>query len=243
MKLVLSLFVLASCATSCASLSQPLGAERVPLSELEYPGYLDMGVGFAVAFNTRNGDNNDASGTLVSVKAYPAGRWYAKRKSEGARQLSLASAKMVEEAVEKKNPPPADDSATRIVTGAPPQPVDDGPSKTADVADYIDELIKSRDDVLADGAYYIVEDRDSWKHRVSFFYGVSVGNFSGGGLDSAANVVGIGYDFAPQLAFLLGWAFYDVEENGVTDTDSGLLFGVSLNLNAFRSLTSAVGGS
>jgi len=44
-------------------------------------GTFDIGVGYAVAVDTHTGPDNDASGTLVSFKGYPFGRWYAPPKA------------------------------------------------------------------------------------------------------------------------------------------------------------------
>ncbi len=77
--------------------------------------------------------------------------------------------------------------------------------------------------------FYIVEDRAKWFHRLSVFYGRSTGDF-GGSIDGAADLVGIGYDVAPQFSLLAGWAFVDRED----DSDSSMFFGTSINLNAFK---------
>ncbi|MDF1837900.1 MAG: hypothetical protein P1V35_08530 [Planctomycetota bacterium] len=77
--------------------------------------------------------------------------------------------------------------------------------------------------------FYIVEDRANWFHRLSVFYGRSTGDF-GGSIDGAADLVGIGYDVAPQFSLLAGWAFVDRDD----DSDSSMFFGTSINLNAFK---------
>lgn len=43
-------------------------------------GTFDIGAGYAIAIDTRDGPNNDATGTLLSFKGYPFGRWYASAK-------------------------------------------------------------------------------------------------------------------------------------------------------------------
>lgn len=49
-------------------------------------GTFDIGVGYAVAVDTHTGDDNDASGTLVSLKGYPFGRWYAPPKDKAMKE-------------------------------------------------------------------------------------------------------------------------------------------------------------
>lgn len=137
----------------------------------------DVGVGFAVAKNVRYGPDNDASGTLVSFKGYPFGKWYAY-------------------------------------------------PKKGDV---------SGDKGLDQKLHYQVPGRESWLCRLSGFYGASAGEFSGGGLDSTLHAVGVGFDITPEIALLAGCGFYDVvEQDGTSDTDYGFIFGVSLNMSAFK---------
>jgi len=225
--------------TSCAGLSQPQGSKQVCFDELEFPGYVDVGIGYAVAFDSRSGSHGDADGTFVSLKAYPAGRWYSKRKSETAQALAKASANMVADIVEPQETP-AGDGPPAGGAGVDGAPATD--ENKVDLAETVEQLIKARAEIIEDDAYYVVEGRDTWKHRLSIFYGTSVGDLAGGGLESSANAVGVGYDVAPQLALQLGWAFYDVETDGVIGTDSGLFFSVSLNLSSFKSLLSAGSG-
>jgi len=85
-------------------------------------------------------------------------------------------------------------------------------------------------------AFYVVEERANLLNRFSVFYGVSAGNFSTSDFGSSINTIGIGFDVSPELALIAGRGFYD----GDDDSDSAFFFGVSLNLNAFRSLMSSV---
>ena len=54
-----TLAAVASC-SSLDKLTQPQGSDPRPESELNYPGYVDVDVGFGVISNTRSGDNNFA---------------------------------------------------------------------------------------------------------------------------------------------------------------------------------------
>lgn len=91
-----------------------------------------------------------------------------------------------------------------------------------------------------------------WR-RWAIYYGNSIGTFSGGGLDSEVNSLGLSFDVSPELAIYIGAGMYDVaetRENPVTmmeetisDTDYGWVIGASLNLNAFKSLRDFIGNS
>ncbi|MCA8974456.1 MAG: hypothetical protein KDC98_07025 [Planctomycetes bacterium] len=53
--------------------AMPDSARKVTISD---PGWFDVGVGSGIAFDTDSAANNDASGFLAALKAYPGGRWY-----------------------------------------------------------------------------------------------------------------------------------------------------------------------
>lgn len=66
------------------------GSHTAPLQELEAPGYFDIGMGFGL-FSDDPLDDTQSTGVLLSVKAYPTGRWFSKRKSSGDNALVQAS--------------------------------------------------------------------------------------------------------------------------------------------------------
>jgi len=138
-------------------------------------GTFDLGVGYAVAFDTYSGPDNDASGTLISFKGYPFGRWYAPPRANVMNQATHWS----------------------------------------------------------ETDFYEVPKTD-WHNRLSMFYGTSVGDFEGGGLDANVQAVGVGFDITPEIAILAGWAFYNGSNED--DTDNGFLLGISLNLYAFKNI-------
>ena len=130
------------------------------------PGWFDVGVGLGTTFNTSTGNDNDVLGALVSVKAYPGGRWY-----------------------------------------------------TRDVQ----------------GRLRVFRERTSLRDRVSLFYGVSIGEFTGSHIrGSTVHVLGAGVDVSPQLSFVTGVGFFEEEKPGPNDTDFGLYVGFAFNLNALR---------
>jgi len=90
--------------------------------------------------------------------------------------------------------------------------------------------------------WHVIEERNRWYNRFSIFFGRSINDFDSGGLESEVNVVGVGFDVSPDLALELGWAFYEVDEDGtgMIDSDGSLFFGVSLNLFAFKALGESI---
>lgn len=286
--------------------------QRKKLDELMAPGFIDVGAGYAVAFNTRAMDNDDADGLLLSVKAYPFGRWYGKPRSNSAQALAKASRVLVEKEIAKR---PVVETAmvaearrhvamalgkleigsldevgeacqtciskattslkglgseersveralldlaaadARLVSGEKDEVEKSLKSAQTelearsealqqvenDIADAINRLASAQGDLLNEEFYEVEvseEGHDStWSRlarRFSIFYGTSVNEFGGGGLESNVNAIGLGFDVAPQLSILVGYGFYRVDDGAGTDTDGGLVAAVSLNLNAFR---------
>jgi hypothetical protein len=179
--------LLAGLLNGCGTLPEVPQSSRAKYDgrEVEYLKLetFDIGVGFAVAKNVRHGPNNDASGTLVSLKGYPFGKWYASPK----------------------------------------------------------KLDNNVGDIKLDpNSHYQVPGKGPLS-RLSVFYGASAGEFSGGGLNSTLHAVGVGFDITPGIALLGGWSFYDVtEQDGTSDTDDGFIFGVSLNMSAFKRLLASI---
>jgi hypothetical protein len=285
------------------------------LDELQPPGFIDVGAGYAVAFDTRATSNDDADGLLISLKAYPFGRWYAKPRSNSSQALANASRVLIEKKLEQG--PAAEMSSVtearrhvamalsklrdqtvtdlegrirdckQCVTRASTQlrAIPDGNQawlenvledlETADAAlddsqegasaaslasaeqvledrraelaraeaeitRAIARLGEAQGDLLNEEFYEVQTDPegDSTLSRIarrfSVFYGTSVNDFGGGGLESNVNAVGLAFDVAPQLSILVGYGFYQVDTGGGVDTDGGLVASVSLNLNAFR---------
>lgn len=98
------------CALLFASFSTHAMAENIPSwkgrvnygpqFELSNPGYFDVGGGFALIKNV-NGVNSTASGFMLSVKAYPWGRWYASKPKVTAAEVTQ---KTIEAAKAENNP-------------------------------------------------------------------------------------------------------------------------------------------
>ncbi len=82
MRYLLPLFLALALVPACAGPGGSLEPVKLRYDEVEPPGFFDIGVGFGFVPNTRDGVNDDASGTVVSFKAYPLGRWYSAAQSD-----------------------------------------------------------------------------------------------------------------------------------------------------------------
>ncbi len=72
-----------------------------PASELAHLGYLDVGAGYAVI--PRGAPNaQDIGGFTATIKAYPAGRWYAPLKSTTSTERTAAMVKTTVDYIEKR---------------------------------------------------------------------------------------------------------------------------------------------
>ena len=93
-------------------------------------------------------------------------------------------------------------------------------------------LTRAEDSLLNEDFYEVADGNRMrrFARRLSIFYGTSVNEFDGGGLDSQVNAVGLAFDVAPQMAIAVGYGFYDVDN----EVDNGWIASVSLNLAAFR---------
>jgi len=255
------LIILVGCAllsSSCKTIERSLNPTKAPYKDVVEPGFFDVGAGFGVVKNTRPGDNNDASGVIVSLKAYPGGRWYGAPKdvekdglserdrndivvlltdSDANRINALKNsnadvmlAKTRLEALLKDRKIRISVPVTMALTKAiQPNKMDDADRKL---------LLKEAERKPSDsGKWRIIQERDSALNRISAFYGVSAGNIDNGGIDSTVNVFGVGFDITPDFALLLGRAFFEADN----ETDDAWFFGVSLNLYAFRDLISRAG--
>lgn len=63
------------------------GNTKAPLAELDYPGYFDVGIGFGYA--APDFESADGGGVVLSLRAYPAGRWYGTKAKNGKRAAKL----------------------------------------------------------------------------------------------------------------------------------------------------------
>lgn len=183
-----------------------------PLGELANPGPIKVeDPGFfdiGAGYGTTFGDGATMDGYLFSVKAYPAGRWY-------STAVSIT------------------DEAKKNITEALADNQDGQDTATLD-------KIKSEMatwDTQGSWSNQAVPLKcaSPWK-RWSVFYGHSLGDFEGSGVNGSYKCFGIGYDFAPEFALQLGYG--TLNPTGGGKLDHQFFVGISLNLNAFRSLAS-----
>jgi hypothetical protein len=129
----------------------------------------NLGVGFGVAVDATDGDDNDSSGILLHLKGYPT-------------RLGWESG-----------------------------------------------------DTLASK-----EDGKKWwcnPDRFSLVAGMSVGEFTGGGVEGPVWVVGAGYDITDELALVGGVSWFEFEEEGGRrDTDAAFYFAVAMDVKIFNIL-------
>lgn len=228
--------------------------EKLSKGEAEHPGFFDVGAGFAQLQNTDSAANNDARGLMISFKGYPFGRWYSTEKSKSIMVVETRQQAESNEALLSTAKDTLPDVATPPAAGAADdvaapdaEGTDDdsnnGPNFIA-LAGEFETLRNSRKGVYCEGPGK-TKCRDQMYHRFSVYYGISSSNFVGGDVDSTVHSIGIGFDVSPELSLLLGAGFFDLKssEEDRSDSDIALMFGVSLNLNAFGSLWSAASGN
>ncbi len=261
-RLSLPALCIAVLVSSCSTFHQALNPIKIDLKDAEPPGFFDIGAGFGLVRNVAGSSSGDASGILVSFKAYPWGRWYGEAKqSKRFDGVTSNDKNAIDQLVKGKAA-----SGASYLTGAGAQLrshvqsiIDDrsanlGSSTTLALTRLVDTNVAAVsaadqatlktvvDAPSSSRKWRVIKERDGWYNRFSIFYGTSAGEFSGGGLESSVNSIGLGYDISPDLALHAGYAFYDFEQGGSTDSDSSFFYGVSLNLFAFKNFLAAAAG-
>ena len=178
--------------------------------DTEPPGYFDVGGGFA-HINSANTEGASASGVLVTIKAYPWGRWYAARKKSSTK-----------------------DVLEKVKNVLVPQKKADGTVDPVALENAKSEYVDTVRNLLEKSNEMLPLHGDTWYRRLSVFYGRSAGNFDETTIKGDVNSIGIEYDIAPEFALMLGVAVYQVAiPGGRFDTQEHLIFGVQMNFNAF----------
>lgn len=221
------------------------GLEVRPAECLQDPGWFDVGAGFAV-IQKANSLGESASGNLVTLRAYPFGRWYAPLKSVSQASTDKISANLAvlraktDQAEQKKKfkeENPINISAQQEA---------DKTQQEADKA--ANDVAMSMQAALNDfGSMYAVQGESEGSsyllRRISFFYGRSIGGFDTKVVQGDINAFGVAYDIAPQFSVIWGRAYYNqAAQNGITKTSaSNNFFGIQLNLNAFKTMRNITG--
>jgi hypothetical protein len=87
----------AAASNAWALCGEPLAWKTSGGEETANPGFFDVGGGFA-QLNSATSTGQAASGFLVTIKAYPCGRWYAPKKKVSSTDVSAAAQKAKEAA-------------------------------------------------------------------------------------------------------------------------------------------------
>jgi hypothetical protein len=96
------------------------------------------------------------------------------------------------------------------------------------------------------GNNYALEELDgihNFGRRVSVFLGRSVGGFDANVVNGDINAFGIAIDIAPEFSIVWGHAYFNLPaQTGVANSSkSGTIFGVQINLNAFKAMRGLTG--
>ena len=226
----------------CTTQSDKWTSER-PINTLKNPGWFDVGAGIVVVKNAGSSQQNGV-GNMVSLRAYPLGRWYAPSITIDADKLATASSKTADAAklqlaANKLAAPQAENtgqqtSADRIASASAAQTT--ATTAAADAAQSMQAAQAAQGDNFALCNYQQYQ-------RISFFLGRSVGGFDSKAVDGDINAFGVAFDIAPEFAVVWGRAYYNLPtQTGVTNNSkSGSVFGVQINLNAFKTMRGLTG--
>lgn len=243
---------------------RPQYIEERPASQLDDPGWVDVGAGVVVARHA-GASGQTGVGNMVSLRAYPWGRWYAPLKTAApAATATLATAVQVQQQAQSDAETKQKIAETKVAdakakqadanqkkdaaSGTAAKQATDDAQAAQDAAD----KAKQKADLAAQDIYaqmqsaanqfssiYAVCERNGINNvlnRVSVFYGRSVGGFDNKVVEGDINVFGLAVDIAPQFSIVWGKAYYKqvAENGGPAASKSSNVFGVQLNLNAFK---------
>jgi hypothetical protein len=202
--------------------------------ETEPPGFFDVGAGFA-QIDTAGKTDATASGILVTVKAYPLGRWYARKKQASIKDTLEKQLTMLKEQMKALNNA-SEKSAEKPKTTT--EKVSSDVVKTNAEYAYLEAV---RDSLEVSKEFYPLQ-KEEWFHRISVFYGRSPGNFNEASIKGPVNAIGISYDIAPEFSLFFGKAYYDeLLPGGTTESRQHNIFGVQMNFNAFEFFNKSAG--
>lgn len=287
--MILSLMALATISSSAiasdCTISTGKWTEERHSGCLKDPGWFDVGAGIIVVRNAGIARQNGV-GNMVTVRAYPTGRWYAPLKSQTAASINIVASKLaLANALDDKAK--KSKQVAMAAANAGGETVDNT-STVGDLVKIADGLVKNAADTkaaasvvkVADdaktaadkaaidqaavdaantdialsmqtalndfGSNYAVTEFNGmthWIKRVSFFLGRSVGGFDSKVVDGDINAFGIAFDIAPEFSVVWGRAYFNQPaQTGVANNSrSGTVFGVQINLNAFKTMRGLTG--
>jgi hypothetical protein len=191
---------------------------------------------------TPDANSNAALAAAVQVQKDAQKEAETKQETANNRVAAAQDAKAKAEAADKNKATDAAQKKTdaeAATTGA--QAAQDDADKARQKADLAAKSVYAQIQAAADqfGSIYSVCERNGYTNllnRVSFFYGRSVGGFDDKVVQGDINVFGIAIDIAPQFSLTWGKAFYKQvsQNNEPNPSRSSNVFGVQLNLNAFK---------
>jgi hypothetical protein len=242
----------AAAAVDCSVPQDPKHLEERNYSCLQDPGWFDIGGGVAILRHAGS-QGQHGIGNMVTVRAYPFGRWYAPLKTATPASTSKVAASVVianNAQMDATNKQAAADQAKK--SNAPDagdkQAAADQAKADADKA--AKDVVLSMQSALSDfGSMYSVgvpgENRAwRWLQHVSVFYGRSVGGFDSNVVKGDINAFGVTFDIAPQFSVAYGRAYYyQLPQNGASNSISASkpVYGIQLNLNAFKAIRNITG--
>lgn len=248
--LVLSATSRPTMAENCTTSTSNKWAEERPSNCLQDPGWFDVGAGIVIIKNAGISQQNGV-GNLVTLRAYPFGRWYAPLKSLSPASNSIVEAKLyVAKTVadKAKASKAAVDQAKASGTDAEKVDAEKKAAADKDAADKVNaDVAQSMQTALNDfGNNYALAELDVWHNlgrRVSFFLGRSVGGFDSKTVDGDINAFGIAIDISPEFSVAWGRAYFNQPaQTGVPNiSKSGALIGVQINLKAFKAMRGLTG--
>lgn len=243
---------------------RPQYLEERPASQLADPGWVDVGAGMVIARRAGPSGQNGV-GNMVSLRAYPWGRWYAplkaptptasatlstavKAQQDAQKEFEDKQKKAEDKTAKAKAAKAESDKNKDATSGTATKAAEDEAQSAQDDADRARQKADAAaKDVYAQmqaaasefGNIYAVCERNGVTNavnRLSFFYGRSVGGFDDKVVQGDINVFGIALDIAPQFSVVWGRAYYKQasENGGPNPSRSSNVFGIQLNLNAFK---------
>jgi len=209
---------------------------------LQDPGWFDVGAGMAVIQNANNQGQNSV-GNLVTLRAYPLGRWYAPLKSVSIGKSEILSAKAAilkakADLLEQKKQALKLDKNNASVQNEVNNAQQEVDNAANDFAFGMQSALSDFGDM-----YAVKEIEYQFLQRFSFFFGRSIGGFDTSIVQGDINAFGMALDLAPQFSVVWGRAYYNLlPQAGDTNTSmSNNFFGIQLNLNAFKTMRNLTG--
>jgi hypothetical protein len=164
-------------------------------------------------------------------------------------ELATAARALLAAAVDARAPDPTKTAATTAAnTANAAKTLANQASEAQRKAEIVNaDVARGMQTVLNEfGNNYALEELDgihNFGRRVSVFLGRSVGGFDANVVNGDINAFGIAIDIAPEFSIVWGHAYFNLPaQTGVANSSkSGTVFGVQINLNAFKAMRGLTG--